>query len=291
MAKVIFDDPDLLLKEADYFPVDMHYHTDYSNDSVARINLVLEKAKRNGFGVAFTDHNEIKAAVKFFKNKAKVMVIPGIEAMCRDGAHMLYYFYDINEYKEFYEKEILPRKKQNPFFVSLKTHELIDIADRYNCVKAAPHPLMFGAVGIHKVYVPKKTLNKIDCAEVINSAILRKENQKAIKWANRIGKIPIGGSDGHTVAELGHCVTFAKNGYGVEDFLKSVLKGKVIVMGKEEELYDRMVVAYEKQKRYIKKAFEGGGAWKLVKSQLGKEFKYLERKIKRKIPGRQVTKI
>ncbi|MFH1211244.1 MAG: PHP domain-containing protein, partial [archaeon] len=80
--------------------VDMHYHTRYS-DGRTKIAKVMKKCRKRGFGVAVTDHNDIRGAILASRYNG-VMTIPGIELGVREGAHLLLYFYNIKDLEEYY---------------------------------------------------------------------------------------------------------------------------------------------------------------------------------------------
>ena len=128
MGSVIFKKPPLrkFRKEgSELFGVDMHFHTKYSLDGISRITTSIKKAKKKRIGFAITDHNEIKGVISAYKNKKGSMIIPGIEVTCRNGVHMLVYFYTKGNLEEFYNKSLKPKMKVNPFFVDISVTELI----------------------------------------------------------------------------------------------------------------------------------------------------------------------
>src|SRR3989338_7019417 len=83
-----------MLKSIGFQAVDMHFHSEYSLDAASSVRSSLVKCRQRGYGVAITDHNEIRGAVKSWKQRRTIFVIPGMETSTSEGAHMLYYFYD-----------------------------------------------------------------------------------------------------------------------------------------------------------------------------------------------------
>jgi predicted metal-dependent phosphoesterase TrpH len=227
--------------------VDMHFHTSYSDGST-KIKTVVKLCKKHDYGVAITDHNEIKGALKLAKTK--VFNIPALELGSKERIDFIYYFYDIKELKEFYEKEIKKLKNKKCPFTSLNIYadELLDIGKRYNCVKCLPHPFSISkSLGIkvkrdNGVYVYKgikkprkeylKLVKDVDIIEVMNGNMLKRKNNKAMWLANKLNKPYCGGSDGHIRYSLGKVLTIC-NGENVEEFLKGILKkkNKVFVYG------------------------------------------------------------
>ena len=279
--RVVFDRPQVeVLGEAGYVGVDMHFHSDRSPDSLARINLVLRKAKRDGIGVAFTDHNELSAALDFFKNKERVFVIPGIEVTCQEGVHTALYFSDLPSFREFGKRVLAPLKKVDPFRLPISTVEMMERAKDHNALVCAPHPFSAGQTGLHALKVTREMERLVDVVEGINSYNLHGMNLKALKWAERIGKPVSGGSDGHIVAELGQAVTFAK-AHDVGSFLDAMRKGRTRVMGVENRLFEKAIVGYEKERSFLSRAHKHKEGWRLLHEQLGPECEHIWLSLKR----------
>ena len=219
-----------------YTPVDMHVHTEFSYDSFSKVDKILENARKSGFGVAITDHNEIDGAREALKKAKDVLVIPGIEVRAHSGVDILIYFYEFKELKKFYEIHVLPFKKNNPFITDLTEEEIIKRARLFKCVISAPHPFApqrMGLAGILKSgIVDKKILNNIDLVEVRNGVMLKIHNFLARKWANKNKKKFSAGSDAHTSGEAGRILTLARLKKG-EHFLDSLKREKALVSGVE----------------------------------------------------------
>ena len=67
--------------------IDFHVHTCYSQDSSITLKQVVLFAKKRGLdGVAITDHNTVKGALKL-KTK-EIIIVPGIEVSTSQG-HLL----------------------------------------------------------------------------------------------------------------------------------------------------------------------------------------------------------
>lgn len=282
MAKVVFREPDREgLAEAGFVGMDLHYHTDRSLDSVAKIQSVLRQAKKLGIGLAMTDHNQTSGGIEFFKNKYKVPVIPAVELTAKEGTHTLLYFYTAKDCKEWTKKILKPLKKVGPFRLHASTQELYESAQPYNAVVCAPHPYGPGATGVHKIKITKKMLKLIDVVEGLNAYNLHAWNIKAIKWAEKLKKPITAGSDGHIVAELGQALTFCQ-AHDVHEFLDELKRGHCIAMGTENSLYEKAIVGIEKEHSFIGRAHKKHIGMKLVKAQMGAEWNYLKKKLSHK---------
>jgi hypothetical protein len=245
--RIFFEKPNLKLFDSmGLMSVDMHFHTNYS-DCFTSVGTLLRKAAHRRIGVAVTDHNEVKGCQKAYNNTKGVMIIPGIEVSCSEGAHILLYFYNINELSEFYEKHIRPAKKGNPYLnTTLSVNDLIEASKGYNCIRTSAHPFGYSvsncglAKCVNKKYVPEVVFDSIDALEVICSAMNRRLNKKAESSCIQLGKCFTGGSDGHTIFDLGHAVT-ASHADSVESFLTNIVKKKNYVIGMETRLLPKII--------------------------------------------------
>ncbi|MBR9677074.1 PHP domain-containing protein [Candidatus Woesearchaeota archaeon] len=242
--KVYFQKPEIKkLVSQGYSCYDMHFHTQYS-DTRTKLKLILKKAARQNTGLAITDHNEIKGAVLAVGKKTGVPIIPGMEVTTRGGYHILLYFYDVNELKEFYTKYIHPKKGKNPnSTTNIRTVELLDLAKAYNCVTAAAHPLGFGLNGLYKALkkgmLERELTTKIDALEVLNSSQPKFYNNRAIELNKKLRKPMIGGSDGHTIMELNNALTCTVAS-DVDQFLHKVLRKKAFIVGKSASVFNHV---------------------------------------------------
>jgi len=236
--------------------------------------------RKRGYGVAVTDHNEVKGAEKAWRMRKDVFVIPGIEASTKRGVHSLYYFSSIRDCKAFFNKVVKPLRKKNPFFLPIAVEELVEKAHDYNAYVSAAHPYGPGVIGIKKVKVKKMKhfVRHFDFIEGLNAALRRNMNEKAIKWGKFIDKPMTAGSDGHTTPELGNSLTMAY-GDDIDSYFSSIRKGHNTLFGKEENLVMDAIHAIRKETKYIKKAEEMGKG-KLWIKEHGREFKALQKMVK-----------
>jgi predicted metal-dependent phosphoesterase TrpH len=236
-AKVDFKLPDFKkLNREGFTTVDMHCHSRYS-DGFSRVSSIVRKAKKLGFGIAITDHNEIKGCLEAAKDR-KMMVIPGIEVTAAEGMHMLLYFHSTRDIQEFYNKCILPNKAKS--FLNIGIKEIVDYSNDFNCVVSAAHPyaLMWQGISkpVHKRYINDQIWSNIDAVEVICGSNIKKRNYRAVELAERLKKGITGGSDAHTLKEVGRVLTYTKYNSTVSSFLDSILANKTHVIGKETPL-------------------------------------------------------
>ena len=108
--------------------VDMHCHSRYS-DSFTTLKNMIKKAEKERFGFALTDHNTVLGC----KIKSKeILLIPGMEFSSKEGPHILTYFQNFNDGKEFYEKFVKKNKRKNPYSSTrLSAYDYIDKAKEF----------------------------------------------------------------------------------------------------------------------------------------------------------------
>jgi predicted metal-dependent phosphoesterase TrpH len=258
--RVFFHKPNLeLFHSMGLSSVDMHFHTRFS-DSYTRVSTIIKKARKKKMGVAITDHNTIEGSIKASKNNMGVMVIPGIEISCIEGPHILLYFYTIDELKEFHDKHIEPKKQGNPYMaVKLSVEELLEKTKDFSCIRVAAHPYGFAIANqgllksVHKQYIDGKVFDDIDSMEVICGGMTRRLNRKAERKAEELGKGFTGGSDGHTIFELGKVVT-SSYAHDTESFLQSIARKKNFVIGTEIRTLPKLLHGTNVMSRHMRYA-------------------------------------
>jgi predicted metal-dependent phosphoesterase TrpH len=285
MSEVYFKDVEVLkgpvlsmLKKEGYQAVDMHYHSRFSVDGLATVKQVINKCKKDKVGTSFTDHNHVEGSLKAIKIAGKdIFVIPGVELTCHNGVHILLHFSNVNEYKDFYNKEMKKRVKANPWFLDIDHNEAVEVANDYNCLITTPHPYGPGFCGVQKFGITKQTLKKIDAIEVLNGCCIGQMNHLAVKWAQKVNKGFTGGSDGHCLNEHGTSLTICQ-AETREEFLDQIRKRKSVVIGKEERLLEDGINAVHKflreEKKVPKKQME-----KMWKDRFSLEWNYFKKKM------------
>ena len=72
--------------------IDLHTHTKYS-DGLDKPQKLVEYARKKNLAIAITDHNRAEGNLEVQDNNKNVLVVPGIETTCKEGPHLLFYFY------------------------------------------------------------------------------------------------------------------------------------------------------------------------------------------------------
>lgn len=247
---VRFEKPDWeAIRESGKMAVDMHFHTNCS-DSFTDIDAALKLAAERGVGVAVTDHNLIASLVRIRDRKTGVPVVPGMEISASDGPHILAYFYEMDDLERFWYHRIRPRLQECPWLAlrDCPTEKLLDLLDAENCVVSAAHPMGYlmsnkgVEVCIRKGYLGEHVVSRLNAYEVICSGMTRESNLQALSSARRYGLGFTGGTDGHTLMELGNVVTMS-DATGVHAFLDDVAAHRVDVIGLEKTMPKKVHMA------------------------------------------------
>ena len=190
---------------------DLHNHTHYSRCSNLKPELLLKLVKKRGMnGIAVTDHNTIKGALKVKKlNKDKDFEVIVGDEITTDFGHVLTYYL---------HEEI----KSRDFF------SVVDEVKKQDVLIAIPHPFRLSINPKHKFKYPiKKLKNKIDAIECFNARmLLPSDNKKAQELAKKLNIAGIGGSDAHFRLDIGRAYTLFEG-----DLRKAIKQNKTSYEG------------------------------------------------------------
>ncbi|VVC01303.1 Error-prone DNA polymerase [uncultured archaeon] len=168
---------------------DLHIHTHFSFDSLAKPEDILAAAVDKGLSaVAITDHNEIAGALEAAEmareRKLPLQVIIGEEVSTDRGDLLVY----------FLKKKIAPGPLSR----------VLSEAKRQGAVSCAAHPYDAMRHGIALESLAGETLSKIDAIEAFNARVAApSHNGRALAFAEKAGKPLLAGSDAHHPLEVG----------------------------------------------------------------------------------------
>jgi predicted metal-dependent phosphoesterase TrpH/glycosyltransferase involved in cell wall biosynthesis len=187
--------------------VDLHMHTDHSNDCATPVDVLLATARDVGLGaIAVTDHNEISGALDAREKAAQygVKVIVGEEVKTADQGEVIGLFIE----------EKIPR--------GMTLEETIAEIRRQGGIVYVPHPFD----RLHSVPDYEHMLavvNQIDAIEVFNPRIaIPAFNEEAVRFAGKYRIVGGAGSDSHVAQGLGSVRISMRDFDGPEEFLEAL---------------------------------------------------------------------
>lgn len=168
----------------DLVRIDMHLHSWGSWDCLSDPEQVLEAARSRGVErVAITDHNALDVSLEMF-DRFPDHVIPGEEVKTEEGIDVIGH----------YLRDVIPR--------GTSARETIRLTREQGGIPYLPHPFAGGKGGGGRFAEELAPL--VDVVEAFNGRIHKPvQNQQAAELALRHGKLAGGGSDAHTLGEVG----------------------------------------------------------------------------------------
>ena len=206
--------------------VDLHMHTDHSNDCATPVDVLLATAREQGLGaIAVTDHNEVSGALDA-RAKAEeygVKVIVGEEVMTGRQGEVIGLFLE----------EKIPR--------GMTLEETIAAIRAQGGLVYVPHPFD----RMHSVPDYEHLLavvEDVDAIEVFNPRIaIPAYNEEAVRFAGKYRIVGGAGSDAHVAQGLGSLRIRMRDFDGPEEFLASLADADIA--GRPSSLYYAQVQA------------------------------------------------
>jgi hypothetical protein len=192
--------------------VDLHSHSRYS-DGTATLADIEAACERRRIGVALTDHNEIRGAIKL-RERERIWSVPGIEVGTIEGLEFLVYFRDPGRMEDYFIQSVDPYLLSR-FMVRTKIRSLdaIEAAQECGGYVSLAHPFAPGrkSIDFHRQRGPReqafvdRVLQSVNAIELFNGGVLRASNAKASDFSLGIDKPFTAGSDSHHISTLGTC--------------------------------------------------------------------------------------
>jgi predicted metal-dependent phosphoesterase TrpH len=230
-------EPDLILMTGETLGeldllVDTHVHTRYS-DGLAGVGRIERHCSNRQFGVAVTDHNEIRGAVSLYERE-RVPVIPGIEVGTEEGIDLLVYFDSAERLEEFYIQAVEPFLRHRFMVRSwIRAENCLHAAREMDAYISLAHPFALGRKSLDyqhgrrgKSFV-QVILDGVDAIELHNGGVHPQANIKAKAYAETAGKRLTVGSDSHRLGTIGSSGTFLSTLRGSKpaDLFHSLARG------------------------------------------------------------------
>lgn len=186
--------------------IDMHIHSFFSPCSVINIAQLTERAMKIGLdGICITDHDtaDAKSIIENSIDSSGICVFVGIEYTTAKGDFLV-----------FGPIEHIPR--------GMDAENLLRWINKEGGIAIPAHPFRKDRP------VDVNILRSSKVIEGLNGRNRQYENELCKKWLKRRGNgmKEIGGSDAHTLEEIGQVFTvFEKNIYNVEDLINELHSG------------------------------------------------------------------
>jgi hypothetical protein len=193
--------------------VDLHMHTDHSDDCATPVEVLLATAREQGLAaIAVTDHNEISGALEARRqaSAAGVKVIVGEEVKTAGQGEVIGLFIE----------EKIPR--------GLSLEETVAEIHRQGGVVYVPHPFdRMHSVPDYEHLL--KIIDDVDAIEVFNPRVaIGAFNDEAERFAAKY-RIPAGaGSDSHVAQGLGSVRIRMRDFDGPQEFMQSLRDAEIL---------------------------------------------------------------
>lgn len=238
---------------------DMHVHTNHS-DGLVRIPELLAHLRRRNLGAAVTDHNTIAGVREAFTRDgaAAEILLPGIEVSARDGPHLLIYFDTLRDLADYYDTCVKGHQGACPHMATdLSTEKIVREANEAGGFVVAAHPYGYAMLvrGVLKAIdtgmLAPEILDGIDGLEVICGGLSHTLNARAEAYAAAHAFCMTGGSDAHTLREVGRAVTTADEPLTPAEFLDAIRHQKTSVTGCERGPADNLLMGTQVMTKYV----------------------------------------
>jgi predicted metal-dependent phosphoesterase TrpH len=189
---------------------DLHTHSKYSRDGWINIEKMIKIAIKKGLsGIALTDHNTIKGALKAKKLESEnFKVIIGSEISTERGEVI----------GLFLSEEICSRRFE----------EVISQIREQDGIIVLPHP--FDNIRGNGIKPNQEDAKLVDYVEIFNSrCLLNKYNTQAEEYAKKNGLNGLAGSDAHFASEIGNAGVYIQE----DDLRKGFEKGDLETFGRK----------------------------------------------------------
>ena len=140
--------------------------------------------------------------------------------------------------------------------IALNMEEIIERARTFDTLIIFPHPYCAAYTGINNPFFPKNRLKQlygtVDGVEVINASNLKKWNLRSAVLGFNLNMAMTGGSDGHSLKQMGRVVTCAEFNNDRKGFLDSIKNKQNKVIGKEIHMLRKVATNGLKLKTNLK---------------------------------------
>ncbi len=215
---------------------DLHVHSTRS-DALTRPADLVRIARERGLQIAVADHNVIQGALEAHEAAGEEgfeRVVPAIEVTTVERVHLLVYFRSPGDLTSFWDEVLAPARRshaQPTTPLDLSVRQLLRAATRWDCITSAAHPyavVFNGVMSARSRYgLSERDLFRLTAVEVANGAENARNNARAMRLAERLGKAATAGSDAHMGSEVGAVMLATPND---EDLFLSIRRRQAVVI-------------------------------------------------------------
>lgn len=191
------------------FKVDLHVHSKYSEDNTADPEEMVVRAIDMGLdAIAFTEHYYYEASepAEVFKERyrGRINIFRGVEYSSAEG-HCLIFGLDTDSLELNYAP----------------VEDIIKAVNKSGGVVIPSHPYRTG----HSIGDGLLRINGICALEGHNGCNMRLYNSRAVETARMLNLPYTGGSDAHSVQEVGSCYTVFQDIVTDDNLIELLIKG------------------------------------------------------------------
>ena len=200
--------------------IDLHTHSDLSEDSRAPIETYLKWLQRKRDllpidGIVLTEHRQWNARLDYraLEDKYGILILRGAEVET-DYGHILLYGVNDEMVRRFDFAD-----------VRLNAQQVVTEIARLGGIAAPCHPGR-PTIGLCEHYASRPPLEGVIAVEALNGGSRKGENERVQQLIERYGYHALGGSDSHLVSFVGICATeFDAEVRDVDDLVQALLGG------------------------------------------------------------------
>ena len=211
---------------------DLHVHTNYSHDSGASLQSIIDQCLKTGINcLAVTDHNTIEGALEL-QRMSPFKIIVGEEVKSSDGDIIGLFL------KEGIPKNLTPR-------------ETVKAIKSQGGLVMIPHPfdrVRPSALGWETFESLASDVNVIETFNARN--LFNLDDAKAVEAAQKYNLLHAAVSDSHTAMELGRTYNQMQDfGNSPQSFMDSLSRATLVT--RRTRIIHRLAPAYAKVRKFI----------------------------------------
>lgn len=216
--------------------IDLHVHSTRSYDGTATPGEIVKRCGKAGLdGVAITDHNVMTGTAESVELGIQegLVIVRGMEVSTSEG-HVLAY------------------GLSSPVGRGMSIEETIEAIHRAGGIAVAAHPRRFpSGMGLRRAMSAP-----FDAIEVLNGGSSPRANDAAQRAAALARKVKAGGSDAHTLDDVGKAWTFVDGASSEDDVIQAIRKGSTSVGGRGRDVKETVTYCMETTTGWIKRGFK-----------------------------------